>query len=131
MFLEFLIAFWLGRATKGANPLAVIASFFLALLLLALVIGVGVAVSHYAPQAAHVLEWSGAGRYLPFLDLHLHGVGSNEPGDIIAEWPPRLIICTVALLVIGVVLVAAIAVLNFATAGIVRAVKFAIARTTV
>lgn len=49
--VELIFAFWLGRATKGANPFVVIASFFLALILVTLMIGVGVAVWHYSPQA--------------------------------------------------------------------------------
>ncbi len=127
--VELIFAFWLGRATKGANPFVVIASFFLALILVTLMIGVGVAVWHYSPQAAHILESSGVGRYLPFLDLHLRDASRNDLGGVIMELPSRMVICTVALLVIFLALMAAITTLNFATAGIIRAVRFAIART--
>ncbi|MGP8431919.1 hypothetical protein ACT2FY_00440 [Paraburkholderia fungorum] len=127
--VELIFAFWLGRATKGANPLVVVASFFLALILVALVIGVCVAVWHYSPEAAHVVESSGVGRYLPFLDLHIHDVSPNDLGGVMMELPSRLVICAIALFVISVALMAAIVALNFATAGIVRSVRFAIART--
>lgn len=127
--VELIFAFWLGRATKGANPIVVIANIFLTLILSALMIGICVAVWHYSPQAAHIVQSSGVGGYLPFLDLHLRDVSPRNFGGVIMELPSRLVICTVALLVISVALMAAITAMNFATGGIVKAVRLVIART--
>jgi hypothetical protein len=121
--LELLMGFWIGRATKGANPLVVVTSFFIALALLALMVGMCVEMWHFSPQAVHVVEWSGIGRCLPFLDLHLHDVGVQDAGAIIMELPSRIVLCSLALLVIGVLGVAAISLLNMVTIFVVKAVK--------
>lgn len=121
--LELLMGFWIGRATKGANPLVVVASFFIALVLLALMVGMCAAVWHFSPQAVHVVQWSGIGKYLPFLDLRLHDVGVPDAGAIIMELPSRLVLCSVALLVVAVFCAAAIWLLNMTTTVGIKAVK--------
>lgn len=100
-----------------------VASFFIALAFLALMVGMCVEMWHFSPQAVHVVEWSGIGRYLPFLDLHLHDVGVQDAGAIIMELHSRIVLCSVAMLVIGVLGMAAIWLLNMGTILVVKAVK--------
>ncbi|MGB8420215.1 hypothetical protein HHL24_26700 [Paraburkholderia sp. RP-4-7] len=121
--LELLMGFWIGRATKGANPFVVVASFIIALAMLALMAGSWVAIWHFSPQAVQVVQWSGIARYVPFLDLRLHEVGVQGPWAISMELPSRLALCSVAMLVIGFIFMAAVMLLNITTTVVVQAVK--------
>lgn len=128
VLLELIFAFWLGRATKAANPFVVVASFFLALALVALMVAICVGIWHYAPQAARVIEWAGVGKYFPFLDLSIRTVAENDARSMVMELPSRMVICAIALLVIGVALNAALWLINLVTLGAMKAVKYAISK---
>ena len=123
--LELLMGIWIGRATKGANPFAVVASFFVALAILAVAGATAFAIWHYAPQAYTVVEWAGVGEYVPFLDLHVHDIHGDEVLGIMQELPSRMVLCSVALLVLAVVFVVGIRLLGLVLTGMVRVVALA------
>lgn len=120
VFLELHFGLWLGRATRGAKPLVVFTGFILVFVGIALMIAISVAVWHYASQAAHLVEWSGIGKYLPFLDSHVHEADGNDVLFLMQKVPSRLVLCTIALLVTAAMLAVASRLLGLVLNGVGR-----------
>lgn len=98
--MEFIIGFFMGSAAKG-NPVHNILGFFLASLLLWVFIGLVYLVWHFAPQAADFIQWIGAAKIFPYLNIDLQ---DNDwfTGGLIQAFTSRITLCAVALIIISV-----------------------------
>lgn len=98
--MEFILGFFMGSAFKG-NPLHTILGFVLASLLLWMFMGIVLLVWHFAPQAADFIQWTGAAKFIPYLNTELQ---DNDwfTGGLIQAFTSRITLCAVAILIITV-----------------------------
>ncbi|MCK9759860.1 hypothetical protein LT708_25040 [Pseudomonas syringae pv. syringae] len=100
--MELLLAFLLGRATKGASPFDIIGGVIGAIVVIALLSGMTALVWHFAPQAEHLIEWTGIANYLPVDDIHIRDAeeGASTIVKDIVGITSRLLVCFVAMNII-------------------------------
>ncbi len=99
--IELLIGFVFGRATAGMNPLQVCIGILTALVMFAILGTTAYAVWAFAPDAADLITSVGI---LPDYLIDYLRIAPVADGDVLAflvQLPKRLVICMLALIVIG------------------------------
>jgi hypothetical protein len=97
--MEFIIGFFMGSAFKG-HPAHTILGFILVSLTLWVFIGFVWLIWHFAPQAADFIQWAGVTKFFPYLNIELQ---DNDwfTGSMTDALSSRIMLCAVALILIG------------------------------
>jgi hypothetical protein len=100
--MDLLIAFMLGRATKGATPLDLLGGVLGACLIGGFMFGMTALIWHFAPQAEHLIQWTGIGDFLSIDDLHVHDAeeGASPIARGFVGAASRMRVCVIAFTII-------------------------------
>lgn len=119
--MEFIFGFFMGNAVKG-NPWHTVLGFALASLLLGVFLGFVLLVWHFAPQAADFIQWTGATKFLPYLNIDLQD-DDWFTGGLIPAFSSRVALCVVAMLIVTVCFWLACCVLKGAIWAVVKVIR--------